>query len=213
METLQTWSLISFAAFVSWFIFFFSALDAAFRKIVPTMSRLRVWAPNWREPACDTVGRRNKLATVAVNKATRLRTPPCCVVPFPTNATGLCEPANADCYLPFHVDGRRPAWGQLIDLPCVFASDSGSRCQCLTNSFFRSALLTLPLNFEDPEAAVIFSKSICLIAVSQMEVNNLSSALRTGLYMSPVWSGKILGGFAEMNRARSFCWWQAWFYY
>lgn len=92
----------------------------------------------------------------------------------------------ADCYLPFHVGGSRPSWGHIIDLPCVFASDSASRFPRLTNSFFRSALLTLPLHFEDPKAAVIFSKSICLIPVSQMEVNNLSSTLCTGLYMSPV---------------------------
>lgn len=167
----------------------FSAYNAAFGKLVPTISRRRVWAPTYREPACDIVGRRNKrpmAAALALPKSPPRSRPLECVVPFSNNATGLCEPANTDCYLTFHVDRSRASQGQIIDLPRVFASDSGSRCPCLTNSSFRSALLTLALNFEDPEAAVIFSKSISLIAVSQMEVNNLSSALCTGLYMSPV---------------------------
>lgn len=50
--------------------------------------------------------------------------------------------------------------------------------------FLLPALLTLPLNFEDPVAAVIFSKSSCLIRSSLMEADNLSPALLPGLYMS-----------------------------
>lgn len=112
------------------------------------------------------------------------------------NVSLLCEPANTDCRL---------SRGQIIDLPCLFCLGFWQQAPVFDKFlFFRSALLTLPLDVEDPKAAVIFSRSICLIVVSQMEVNNLSSALCTGLYMSPARYGKLLGGFAEMNRARSF---------
>lgn len=79
--------------------------------------------------------------------------------------------------------------------------DSDIRCQCLRIFFLRSALLTLPLNFEDPEAAVIFSESICLIRASQMEWGNLSTALLTGLYViSLIW--QIIQRHWQINEGR-----------
>lgn len=87
----------------------------------------------------------------------------------------------------------------------------GIRCPCLWNFFLRSALLTLPLNFEDPEAAVIFSESICLIRGSLMEADNLSPAPWTGLHVSSACYGKSFRGITELTEADSHCWWQAWF--
>lgn len=124
----------------------------------------------------------------------------------------LREPCKGDCYLVFHIHDSGPSWGQSIDfLFFLFISIPGIRCPCLWNFFLRSALLTLPLNFEDPEAAVIFSESICLIRGSLMEADNLSPAPWTGLHVSSACYGKSFRGITELTEADSHCWWQAWF--
>lgn len=66
----------------------------------------------------------------------------------------------------------------------------------MRNLSLSSALLTLPLNFWNPEAAVIFLESICLIRVGHMDADNLSSARRAGT-ASSIGRGESLGAFAK----------------
>lgn len=91
----------------------------------------------------------------------------------------LQEPCQGDCYLVFSHTEEWTLLGSHYWSPFICGSDI--RPRCLRNFSLCSALLTLPLNFGDPQATVIFLGSICLIRVSHMDADNLSSARRAGL--------------------------------
>lgn len=181
------------------------------------MSRLRVWAPNWREPACDTVGRRNKLQMVAAlalpNKPTTLQTLACNVLFL----SQTMRPASVSlltliviCH--FTKTGVGPLGVRLliylVFLPQILAA--GARVWQIP--FSLSFVDTSSQFWRSRGCRDIFQIDLFDHSQSDGSEQFVKCSVHRPVYVTGlIW--KVIGRLCWNEPGRSFCWWQAWFYY